>query len=279
MGTSGAYGGSGGTWNQVQDGVAAWLDSLPGQPEDTGTDDDANNDAGTGVPPSEPSEPDQAVLDSLRPVASALGWGRRPGGRGDGPSGGTVTGAMPRSASGGSPGGGGRSRARAASVGGRLASGVAALRRGDASELAALGLDLDELGGLDDPYEQARRLMEAATAGGAQTIEEDELRLAAVRTAIWALQDGDHSPAIDDVIRYFVTEYVYQVILTEIGAVLRSGERDGTAAIPAEDRIHETIVALARTVTIQTNRLGHADLTAITDGVLEETRSVFGSRA
>ena len=186
---------------------------------------------------------------------------------------------MSRSAGGGSPGGGGRSRARAASVGGRLASGVAALRRGNAAELASLGLDLDELRALDDPLQQAQRLMEAAMAGAPQTIEDDELRTAAGRTAIWALEDGERSPEVEDVIRHFVTEYVYEVILTEIGVVLRSGDRDGTAAIPAEARIHETIVALAHTVAIQTNRLGHADLTAITNGVLEDTRSVIGSRA
>lgn len=275
MGTSGAYGGTGGAWTGFDDDVGDWVDSLPPAPPRDGPD-DGEGDGGdvTDRPAVEPS-----VADLLRPVGRALrGWGRSGGA--DGPGGGGAGGGRGGGTAGGDGGGrasGGRSRARAATVGGRLAFGIAGLQAGDGEALAALGLDLAELRALADPYRQAQRLLQAATDGVPQSLEDDELRVAASRTAVWALATDGASPSVEDIVRHFVTEYVYEIVLTEAGSALRTGHRDGTAAIDAERRIRTTIAALARGVDVRADGTDRASVTSLVDTVLENTRMVLGA--
>ena len=175
-----------------------------------------------------------------------------------------------------SPSGTGRSSARVGRVGGRLVAGVTGIRSGDAPGLVAIGLNLAELEVLD-PYRQAQRLLEAATEqGSARTLEEEELHAAASRTAIWALTEPQ-APDVDEVIRRFVVEYVYEVFLTEGGAVLRGGDRDGVAASAAEDRVRDTIVALVRGIQIDGDKLDATDLANATERVLNDTLQIHGT--
>lgn len=275
MGTSGSYGGSGGGWGNLREELDDWLDSLPGAPD---------ADVPPNAEPSQPTEtedrpgePDEAVLEVLRPLASTLLSGG--GGNADGPSGGASIGMGERRVAGGgrSPSGTGRSRARVGRVGGRLAAGIGALRTGDAAALADLGLDLAELRTLD-PVRQAQRILAAATEEAtATTLEEEELQTAANRIAIWALSE-EQAPAVEEIIRRFIVEYVYEVFLTEAGTILRSGARDGVKAVVAEDRVKATIVALANQVTIDRPGLTPAQLAEVVESVFNQTLQIHGGQ-
>ena len=284
MGTSGSYGGSGGgNWGGLQDGLDDWLDSLPGS--DDGDEDD-------GAPPAEgpqgadkrpdrdpePESPAPAVVEMLRPLGRAILSGGR--GTSDGPSagGGLGTGGVGGGGGGRSPSGTARSRARVGRVGGRLAAGISGLGTADAAALQDLGLNLAELQTLN-PYRQAQRLLEAATEEGvATTLEEEELQTAANRTALWALT-ADIAPDVDDVLRRFIVEYVYEVFLTEGGSILRSGQRDGVNSARAEDRVKDTIVALVRAVPIERTGVGAAELAEVVERVLSQTLRIHGTAA
>lgn len=272
MGTSKGYGGSGGkNWKELQGNIADWLDSLPTPDAEPTIDDPPNTDS---IESDEQHENeniiDPAIANALRPLASALTWGVSNIGIGNGvvtEGGGGSSGRAP---------GRGRSRTRAARVGSRLASGVVALRSGDSAAMDALGLDLNVLQALKNVYQQAQMLAEAAAESIPNNLEDDELRKAATSTAIWALAMDGEGPQVEEIIRQFVKDYVYEVILTEIGSVLRSGDRDGVAAVEAEERIRSTISALADTVQIQVRQDDRADLAAVVDQVLESTRYIIG---
>ena len=277
MGTSGAYGGSGHRpWNDLQENAADWLDSLPDSDGVPAA--DVSPESGELVPESETPDADgqidEEVIDFLRPISRALKWGASfSSAPTSSPIGPPLTGRM---GGGRSPGGGGRSRLRAATVGARLATGIAALRAGDTEAAAELGLDLSQLEALGDPYLQSQLLLESAVEGVPGSLEDDELRMAAIRTAIWALEDGAGGQDAVEILRYFVAEYVYEIVLTEIGAVLRSGSRDGADAVAAEDRIHSTIVALAKNVPIDVELSGQADLREIAERILIEVHNIHG---
>ena len=273
MGTSGSYGGSGGQdWNELQRELDRWLDELPGADDDTANDNGSDDDDPPNHEPVEQEPPDPAVLRVLRPLRRALSAR----GSGSGGAGGPAGGEPGRGRR--SPSGSGRSRARAARVGGRLAAGISALRGGDATALRAIGLDLAELQALD-PYAQAQRILEAATeAGMAATLEEEELHVAANRTAIWGLTESD-SPSVQQVIHRFVEEYVFEVFLMEGGAILRGGGRDGTAAVATEDRVRRTIAALVRNTPIERDTLDPSQLADIAERVLTNALQIHGSDA
>lgn len=85
--------------------------------------------------------------------------------------------------------------------------------------LADLGLELDELNGLDR-WQQAQRLQEAAT-GASGEITESELRLANAELIMWALNE-ELAPTPVELANRWVVEYVWQVWVTEAGQRLTS---------------------------------------------------------
>ena len=282
MGTSGSYGGSGGRdWRELQQELDHWLDHLPGVGDDPSPGDESDGLRGAEDEPAAENGPDPdsspderpkdlerldpAVLRVLRPLRRGILAGGS--GSGDVPSG--------RESGGGgrSPSGSGRARSRVGRVGGRLAAGISGIRAGNAAALLALGLNLTELQTLD-PYRQAQRLLKAATEEGvATTLEEDELQVAASRTAIWGITSAE-APNVDEVIRRFIVEYVYEVFLTEGGAILRGGQRDGVAANGAEGRVRDTIVALVRAIPIELASLDATDLAGATERVLTHAMQI-----
>lgn len=250
MGTSNAYAGSGGQWVGVADALDDWLDSLPYAPPDNGEAPEQPADQPNADNHKPDNQPDAPALDPvLKPLSRILLSGSR--GSADGPGTGGGIGTRPAKPPGGqSPSGTGRPRARVGRVGGRLVAGLGGLLSRDADALAELGLDLDELRTLD-PYRQAQRLLDAATEDSiAETLEEDELRTAANRVAIWAL-GMDPPPSVEDLVRRFVAEYIYEVFLTEEGARIKSDTRNSTDARRAEQRVRDTINALVRQVQVQ----------------------------
>jgi hypothetical protein len=111
-----------------------------------------------------------------------------------------------------------------------------ALRDRDETTLRQFGLTLAELDGLDAP-EQARRILDAV-AGSVGAIQEDELQHASA-VAILALLEQEATA--EDAVREFISDYVFEVSITEIGDELRDGTRDGYTTIEQEDRLRDLI--------------------------------------
>jgi hypothetical protein len=264
VGTSKGYGGSGGDWNEVSEELADWLDSLPSAPitETSQTDGDPHG------PTDNDTEP---IVSLLRPFARILNSGGA--GTADGPSGGGGVSSGAVLPGGRSPSRTGRSRRRVGRVGGRLASGVLALRAGDQPVLSTLGLSLTELAALD-PYRQAQLLVEAATgAERPTTLEEEELHTAAYRVAVWSLTSDEAVPA-EDVIRRFVAEYVYEVFLTENGSSLRSADHDGASMVAAEQLVKSTIEALSKQISLD-GELASGELEQVVESVYQQALHIF----
>ena len=278
MGTSDGYGGSGGRdWSKLREEVEDWLDSLPGAGEETPGDENAGESGDGENDQGQPGQTDQTALPEL---ISTLGRAiRSGGGSSDGPSAGGGIGSRGGAGQRGgrSPSGTGRSAARAGRVGGRLAAGILGMRAGDGAALDAIGLDLAEMQGLDT-YGQAQLLVRAATESGvATTMEEEEIQAASNKTAIWALEKPVAPDAIE-IVQRFIMEYVYGVFLTECGSVLRSGYRDGRAAVAAENQIWDTIAALVRGLPLSPAGMGPAELGAAAERVLEQVLQIHGEK-
>jgi hypothetical protein len=244
MGTSGAYGGSGGrAWGKAR--------AQAGEFGDRPTTDNAKQllaniadaldwDGDSGDPQSgdqEGGDGQQIPFDQTTPFMARRPL-RRAGGT-DGPGG--AGGGVRRGHAPGAPGasGGGsrrRSRTRAASVGGSVAAAGLAYRNRNEGVLRQFGLSLAQLDGLD-AHEQARLILDAVT-GSVGGIQEDELQHAS-GVAVLALLDPNTTP--DDAVRAFITDYVFEVAITEVGDELRDGTRDGHTTVDQEDQLRDII--------------------------------------
>jgi hypothetical protein len=227
MGTSGAYGGSGGrAWGKAREQAGEFADNPT--PENAA---ELLSDIANAL--DWDNDGDAPDFGELKPVVARPRL-RGTGDGGDGPGGGG------RGASGGgAPSGGGgrgRSRARAAAVGGSVAAAGLALRARDEDTLQRFGLTLAELDGLD-AHEQARRILDAV-AGSVGGIQEDELQHASGVAVLALLDDG---ATAEDAVRAFITDYVFEVSITEVGDELRDGTRDGYTTVDQEDQLRDLI--------------------------------------
>ena len=274
MGTTAPYGGSGGRdWKKLREGVENWLDSLPGAGEEVPGDEGGGGNGDEEGDQGRPGQPDQTTLPDL---VGAFGRAfQSGGGSSDGPSAGGGIGSRggTGTSSGRSPSGTGRSPALAGRVGGRLAVGIVGMRAGDGTALDAIGIDFAEMQGLDT-YGQAQMLVRAATENSVATsMEDEEIQAASNKTAIWALERND-APEANEVVQRFITEYVYRVFLTESGSILRSGSRDGVAAVAAEKQIWETIEALVRGFPLRSTGMGPVELGGAAEKVLKQVLQI-----
>jgi hypothetical protein len=230
VGASGAYGGSSGrAWGKAREHAGEYADNpTSGNAERLLSDiaDALDWDGDDGA--------QRVVPGQLTPVVARPRLHGAPGG-GDGPGGG---GGVAAGGSGRQGGGGGRrrSRAQAAAVGGSVAAAGLALRERDEDTLQRFGLTLAELDGLD-PHEQARRILDAV-AGSVGGIQEDELQHAS-GVAVLALLD--ERATAEDAVRAFITDYVFEVSITEVGDELRNGTRDGYTTVDEEDQLRDLI--------------------------------------
>ncbi len=267
MGTSGAYTGAGGkAGKDISNGLNDWLDSLP---DGSGSDGDTPSNGETGAEDESVTQlPPQAVsglLSLLRPRSAG-------GGSSDGPAGG----------SGGSRGtgrtraGSGRSSQRLASAGARAAAGALAYIRGDAEQLAGLGLDYGELRALDDGFEVARRIVDAVC--GKQSngrLEEAEERYVAATVADWVLAQGaDGEPLdADDIVRYVIATIVTEVLSSELGEALRS--RPDEVADVAEDELRAAASVLANKAKLSSSGPSAEELAAAIEQGIESLRPIY----
>lgn len=260
MGTSGAYGGSGGRdWSAARDAAAA----LIAAPGDQGKQEDALADLADALDwDGDASEAngeqsgddagDDGVTPRPQPEAPLFPRLTRPRGRGDGPGGGA----------GGSGGGGGlgpggrgrRSRARTANIGGAVLAAGLAVRQGDAATLETLGLSLAQLAEVS-PLAQCSRILDALVGSGAD-IDESEIR-AASSAALVAILTEDAGPA--QAVRLFIVEYVMEVAVTELGASFRA-DGPGEVSIQVEDELRSLVTARADQLELDGERLGPDEL-------------------
>lgn len=280
MGTSSAFGGSAGTgWQRARSAAR----ELPASPSSTEIDalvaeiakaigwtDEAPAETdvpGGDNPPADVASPERpAVPISWGPISARRTGGARGGGTGAG-------GATVRREAGSSTGRRGqRSRqgaARAASTAARLAYGVA---QRNAGVLRELGLRLADLAGLS-VAEQAQRIAENVVGA---TVEEAEREKALTRMLVDILESAGALPPAEAA-RRFAEAYVYEIMLTEIGTVLRdAGHTDGWSA-NVERQIRDSIRAGVRSYPI--NEAAGADqIGSLIGATLEGAREVLATR-
>lgn len=262
MGTSDPYLGSGGAWN----GIGHDVEDLPASPTQQAAESIVEQtliQLGTEI---EQAPPGPGLIDLIDPGRPALpGMRIRGSSRGGDGAGARQAGASPGSRS----AGGGRSRARIATSGGRALAAASALRRGDQAALSRLSLNLAQLSGLDVLDQVARILDVAAPASGLQA--DAELRHA-LTEALLALLQGDGSPRT--AMESFIAAYVFEVLITETGARERNGERAGALTRGDEQRLHGAIEAYVGQLELSDDLVTEDDFRRAIDTVLSQAGSL-----
>lgn len=269
MGTSGAYGGSGGKdWQQARDSVAdlaADPTSVTQQAETISQLANALDWDGDAAPEAAPGE--QAAQ---RPFGGLV---RPRSGGADGPGGGAGGGGGGRAGTTGRAGSGRRSRQRASRIGGAVLSAGLAVRGGDAATLSSLGLSLDELRGLG-PVAQCSRILNALVGSGAD-IDEAEMR-AASSTALIALLTENLPPVA--AVRVFIVEYVMEISLTELGSSMRE-QGTGEVSVQIEDGLRSLVSAQVDQLALDDTELGPQQLQDVLYESLGSARAVLRALA
>ena len=241
MGTSIPHPGSNKYWDDVSDiGLDDWLDSLPDGDADT-DDGDASQDApeangadaaGSQEEPGSPVPPLPAVV--LGRIARALRSGA------DGPGGGAGAGLLGSTGTGRASTGSTSFSRSVARAGGRAVAGISAYQRGDAGALADIGLSFGDLEALEDNWDRAVAIADAATGGDPGSANDEDIRWATVQTAAWALSQEQPSD-IRELVAQFVADYVYRKVSYEIGHSLRDGGGNGADTVASERSLRASI--------------------------------------
>lgn len=269
MGMADPYGGSSGrAWGKVRQRAGDYADNPTNDNAEqllNGISDALQWDGDNTAKPPVPGEAPEPLRPGFGPISVR---GHRAGGGGGGGGGSGGSGAGGGGGAGGGRSGGGRSRARAARVGGSVAAVGLAYQNRDTGTLQAFNLTPAELDALD-VHERAKRILDAVGAS-LGNIEEEELTRAS-GAALLALLEED-APSGEDAVRLFVTEYVFEVSLTEIGNALRDGTRDGYATVDEEDQLRDLIETRVAQVDLPSN-LGPNDLQAAVYAALDDART------
>lgn len=138
------------------------------------------------------------------------------------------------------------------------------------------GLSLAELTGLS-PFDQARRIVDAASAQSA-LIEQDEIREVNANFMWWAIEQ-EQPPSPADLVKAWVTEFVFRSWLTEAGSVLRDGTRDGAATHALEREVRATLEAAVSRLDLPTQGLSAGDFQAAITQLLGTLARIFGEAA
>ena len=284
MGMAGAYGGSGGPeFSRVRQDADAFtsqpsqdaarrllrdlLTAIDGRPEPEAP---PGDDASPQERPQEvrpQGDPGMPPIALPRVIAAGLPSSGGGGAGGAGRGGGRTV-----AAGGGSRGGGsGRGRGRLSAAGGGVLAAGTALRDGDADTLADYGLVLADLVGLD-AIDQAAEILDAVIPDSG-SLEDAELRDAGAE-ALLVLLESD-SADVGEVVRVLVTEYVFAMCMTEVGAKLRAGDRPGLSGKADEDTLHEVIRAYADDAELPTDRLSANDFQGAIDDVYRQVQDLL----
>jgi hypothetical protein len=268
MGTSGAFGGSGGKdAKDLRDNIADWLTDAPAPTAPPGD----------GIPsPGEHSAPGAPNPNiDLRPTIRIL-TGR--GGGSDGPGGGGGGGAAGGGGGGGRSSGGARrsvgSTSRAAGRAGALARAYAS---GDRAVLQRAGLNYDDLLSLGDMVAVGTRIVEAAfDAQADSTVADDESREAVAEIVEWILEaPTGQTPTPDDIVRRSIEVIITNVTLTEVGDRIRA-ESDREKRRAAEQEVRDAAEVYASQVTLTNTGASEQEIGSAIEGGIQELGQIFG---
>lgn len=274
MGTSGAFGGSGGKdAGDLRESIADWLtDTPPAGPAAPGGDEAPGEPVGEGGPDT-PNVPTPGI--DLRPAIRIL-TGR--GGGGDGPGGGGGGGAAGGGGGGGRSGGGARrslgTTSRAAGRAGALARAYAS---GDRAALATAGLNYDALLALGDMVSVGTKIVEAAFDTQADsTIADDESRAIVASIVEWILEaPADQTPSPDEIVRRSIELMIADVTLTEVGDRIRS-EPSREKRAEAEQEIRDAAEVYAGQVNLTGTGASEQEIASAIEGGIRELGEIFG---
>jgi hypothetical protein len=152
-------------------------------------------------------------------------------------------------------------------VGGSVAAAGLAYRNRDNETLERFGLSLGQLDGLDS-FEQARLILDAVT-GAVGDVQEDELQHAS-GVAVLALLDPATTP--EEAVRTFITDYVFEVSITEVGDELRDGTRDGHTTVAEEEQLRDIIETCVNQVELP-GQLNTDNIQAVIYDALDDART------
>lgn len=275
MGTSDAFGGSGGkNTKDLLDSIADWLTETPvavsaqiAPIEGDSAPDDASGDLALSALVVLPRSID------LRPVIRLL-IGR--GGGGDGPSdgggGGAGTGGGGRSS-----GGARRSLASTSKAAGRAGALAHAYVAGDRAFLHRLGLNYDELLGLGDMVAVGTKIVQAAfDAQADSTIEDDESREIVAEIVEWILVSPEgRMSTLDGIVRRSIEIIIANVTLTEVGDRIRS-EPSREKRLATEQEVLDAAEVYASQVTLTNTGASEQEMADAIEGGIRELGRIFG---
>lgn len=140
---------------------------------------------------------------------------------------------------------------KGAARGGAALGGAYAVRRGDASALRDIGLDLDEMRGLS-PRMQCAKILDAVLGEGGHP-DEYALREAAAEQ----LKDiliSEEPPSEIDSLRGFIANYLFKLALVELGRWLEKGAITAAEAVQKEIRIRRWAESRVKTIQLAVAR-------------------------
>ena len=273
MGTSGAFGGSGGKdAKNLRDNIADWLIEAPPPSEATGNGEagTSDGDAVLGRPGAPVPVPNFDLRPTIRILTGRGGGSDGPGGGGGGASGGGGTGIR-------SSGGARRSVRSASSAAGRAGALARAYTSGDRALLERAGLNYDELLSLGDIVAVGTRIVEAAFDSQADsTVADDESRETVAEIVEWILEaPADETPTPDDIVRRSIELIITNVTLTEVGDRIRAeSSRDKRRA--AEQEICDAAEVYASQVTLTNTGASEREIASAIEGGIRELGQIFG---
>ena len=255
MGTSGSYSGSGRKpGRDLRDDIGTWLDGLPLEPP-------AVDVPLTGNPY---SLPETVITHAIELILSSGGSGNGagPGQGGDG----------------GRTGGAQRISGTVASTVGRAAAASYAYITGNEDVLSELGLSYDELRELGDPIEVIHRIVEAACGALSEsTISHEEQRSVAACLAEWVLgqQAAGITPGPEEIVRKAIALIIFEVIMSESGALMRAGGRPAWVSEMADDQVREAAEVRAERAELSINGVTVEEFSKAIEEGIEALRTVL----
>ena len=169
-------------------------------------------------------------------------------------------------------GGVARGRIGAVVSGGIAIAGAFGLRHREVDALSDIELDLSDLEEMS-PIDQADRIVEAAS-GGSALVEEAELREVNAQLVWWAIEQ-DNAPTAIEIVKQWVTEYVFRAWLTEAGDRLRDGSRDGAETHALEREMRGTVDAGVSGLELPIQGIRSSDFEASIQSILDLLRRIF----
>lgn len=279
MGTSGSYGGS---KKQVWQTARQEVLKLPG-----------GSDGGDGQSPPSPADDllqelwgaiadafdsdDPTLHQTLNPGDLALPqimpWLKASGGSG---SGGGSAGSGGARTGGGRQGTGSRRQVtRSAARGGTVLGAGYALRAGDATYLAELGLDLNRLQTLS-PVRQCAEILDAVLGEGSHP-DEHALRKASLE-ALKEVLIAPQPPAEGAALKAFVVNFVFELSLVELQRQVNEGTLTGTDVAKKEKMVRTYLDKRVQAITTPSGTIQPSDLRQRAADLTKEVIKILRAR-